>query len=57
MEAKEMKVVVDGTEEDDWIKLNNDFIGYYRVQYQPEYLLRFQKECDYKNLSELNRYE
>ena len=55
MTTKEMQVVVEGTDEDDWIKLNNDFIGYYRVQYQPEYLLRFQKDCDSKKLGELNR--
>lgn len=55
MEGKETKIVVEGTEAEDWIKLNNDFIGYYRVQYEPEYLLRFHKDLESKKLSELNR--
>ena len=55
MEGKEFKILVKDTGEDDWVKLNNDFIGYYRVQYQEEYLKRFQKANESKELSELNR--
>lgn len=38
-----------------WVKLNNDFVGYFRVQYPAEYLSKFQSDLESKNVSELNR--
>jgi puromycin-sensitive aminopeptidase len=38
-----------------WIKLNHDFIGYYRVQYEPDYLNAFLPDISSHKMSELNR--
>ncbi len=38
-----------------YIKLNDKFIGYYRVQYPPEYLEKFLPDIESKKLEELNR--
>lgn len=55
MTTKTMDIVLEDTPEDAWVKLNQDYIGYYRVQYPADYLTRFSKDIESKTMSELDR--
>lgn len=42
-DKEEMEVTIEGVTESDWIKINPDSVGFYRVQYLPEMLQAFVK--------------
>ncbi|TRY77959.1 hypothetical protein TCAL_11219 [Tigriopus californicus] len=55
LEQLEMEVTLENTPEDAWVKLNPEYMGYYRVQYPENYMVKFSPDIASKKLSELNR--
>ena len=55
LEGTSQDLRIPTTDKDTWVKLNNKFIGYYRVQYSPEYLQTFVKDIESKAMTELDR--
>lgn len=55
MEDIEMEITLENTPENAWVKLNPEYMGYYRVQYPETYMAKFTEDIASKKLSELNR--
>jgi puromycin-sensitive aminopeptidase len=50
-----MDIVVEDQPSDAWVKVNHNYVGYYRVQYPSEYMERFVPDINSRKLNELDR--
>jgi aminopeptidase N len=55
MEKPEITITLDNVSEDDWIKLNYNSIGLYRVKYEPKTLARLNEPISNKTISPQDR--
>ncbi|KAL3276183.1 hypothetical protein HHI36_020901 [Cryptolaemus montrouzieri] len=55
MESREIKIFIPGAKVDDWIKLNPESVGYYRVQYSPELLKKLIPAIKTRQLDVIDR--